>query len=412
MPRPPSLAYGSATWRRSPSRVLRGPPPCARAGCHGARAGPAGARGRPSAIAAASHQDGGEHSPPPALVGPGRGRRPSPEERNRRARARARRPTWSRRRRPLGAPGGPARPLPPDSGTDQGDVGQAGVGERVLQVVRVLERGGGHPHPGARRELGQPVERLQMGSREDPLGGAPFASGRWPKLVTAAPPPARFGAHDLRQVAEQYLVDTDREMDLSSSWAKNSSSAGYIPRGGRRPLLCTATGRIPSSFRTPTATSSAVIRGAAAWITVSLNLSAERGRRAGGRRRGHEHALPAPRLHVPAPLQILDDAGDRVGLMPRNPASSRMLGSACSWGTPPPSITCLSCSVSCRRMGTRTVGVDLQVEAEGRVEYHYTSITRSPCQAAPCAVLARGERGRAPRTAEPVASVTTCRRGA
>jgi hypothetical protein len=39
------------------------------------------------------------------------------------------------------------------------------------------------------------------------------------------------------------------------------------------------------------------------------------------------------------------------GLMPRKPASSRMLGKAWSRGTPPLSMTCLSCSVSCRRIG-------------------------------------------------------------
>ena len=32
----------------------------------------------------------------------------------------------------------------------------------------------------------------------------------------------------------------------------------------------------------------------------------------GGWRRSHEHALPTPRLDVPTPLQIVDDAGDRV----------------------------------------------------------------------------------------------------
>ena len=37
--------------------------------------------------------------------------------------------------------------------------------------------------------------------------------------------------------------------------------------------------------------------------------------------------------------------------MPRKPASSRMLGSASSRGTPPPSMTCFSCSVSCQRIG-------------------------------------------------------------
>jgi len=39
------------------------------------------------------------------------------------------------------------------------------------------------------------------------------------------------------------------------------------------------------------------------------------------------------------------------GLMPRKPASSRMLGSACSRGTPPPSMACFSCSDSCQRIG-------------------------------------------------------------
>ena len=39
------------------------------------------------------------------------------------------------------------------------------------------------------------------------------------------------------------------------------------------------------------------------------------------------------------------------GLMPRKPASSRMLGNDCFCGTPPPSITCFSCSVSCQRIG-------------------------------------------------------------
>src|SRR5213594_2533882 len=33
---------------------------------------------------------------------------------------------------------------------------------------------------------------------------------------------------------------------------------------------------------------------------------------ADGRCRGHEHALPPPRLHVSALLEILDDARDRV----------------------------------------------------------------------------------------------------
>ena len=49
------------------------------------------------------------------------------------------------------------------------------------------------------------------------------------------------------------------------------------------------------------------------------------------------------------------------GLMPRKPASSRMLGRAWSGGTPPLSMTCLSCSVSCRRIGIGLLRVYLQV---------------------------------------------------
>ena len=102
------------------------------------------------------------------------------------------------------------------------DVRQTGVRDRVLQVMGRLGGDGDHAHPRARRELGQLVKRLQMrlGQQRDHrdaaapqeplhLGEMTEARHRGPPVTGLLLPP-----HDRRQVAEQDLVDANRELAL------------------------------------------------------------------------------------------------------------------------------------------------------------------------------------------------------
>ena len=132
-------------------------------------------------------------------------------------------------------------------------------------------------------------------------------------MTAARQRPACFGRRvTAASSREEHLVDADREVglelpgkevELRRAALHEEDLDGPLDGGGPD----------PGQAQTPTARSSAVIPRAAARITVSCKkaLAEVRGR-AGGRRRGHEHALPPPRLHVSAPLQVLDDARDRI----------------------------------------------------------------------------------------------------
>jgi len=133
---------------------------------------------------------------------------------------------------------------------------------------------------------------------------------------------------DRRQLAEEHLIDANREVGFELPGKEvELRRAAFHEEDLHGPW--TAAGRTLATLSTATARSSAVIPRAAARITVSCRKAvAEVRGGADGRRRGHEHALPPPSLHVSALLQILDDARDRVRIDARKPASSRMLGRA------------------------------------------------------------------------------------
>src|SRR5436309_4147333 len=60
-----------------------------------------------------------------------------------------------------------------------------------------------------------------------------------------------------------------------------------------------------------------------------------------------------------------------LALIPRNPAISRILGSAWPRATPPPAMTRLSCSASCRRIGIGLSGVTRRGIVLTTVIVHY-----------------------------------------
>ena len=135
-------------------------------------------------------------------------------------------------------------------------------------------------------------------------------SGRCPKLVTAAPQRSA----GLRRRTAPASPPRSTLSTLTGSWAsssrpKKSSSGGLhstrstvdsVPEGGQpdaghaqdahRHVVGSHLERRPADHRVPQEV-----------------LAASR-KRAGGQSRGHEHALAPPRLHVPAPLEILDGA--------------------------------------------------------------------------------------------------------
>ena len=178
-------------------------------------------------------------------------------------------------------------------------------------------------------------------------------SGRWQKLVTATRQrPARAGRRATFASSPRSTRSARTGRWASSCPAKKSSSGGLHSTRRTSTVPWTAGGRTPARLRTPTARSSAVMPRAAARITVSCRKLS---RRCGEGRAGGAGAtnMPLPRRASTYPLCLRSSTtrATVLVLIPRKPASSRMLGSACSRGTPPLSMTCLSCSVNCRRMG-------------------------------------------------------------
>ena len=220
-----------------------------------------------------------------------------------------------------------------------------------------LALGGDHADPRPRRELGQAVEGFQMhlGEERDHRNPRPSSrrstSGRWPKLVTAAA--QRFAAVCRRTVVAKSLrstLSTRTGRCASSSRPKKSSSGGLhstrstaTAPGGRQPDA----GHAQDPHRHVIGGHLEDRRADHRVLQKGLAASRERWRARGG----HEHAFPAPRLHVPAPLEILDRARHRVRIDAEEAGQLRMLGNAWSRGTPPPSMTCFSCSVNCQRIG-------------------------------------------------------------
>src|SRR5881296_2302508 len=114
--------------------------------------------------------------------------------------------------------GGPLRGASPD----QHDVGQAGVGDRVLQVVGRRDGGGGYAHPRPRRKLSQAVERLEMrlgeerDDRDAPAAQQPLHLRQMTEARDRGPPMTGLllAPGDGRKLAEEDLVDANREVSF------------------------------------------------------------------------------------------------------------------------------------------------------------------------------------------------------
>src|SRR5438128_6360019 len=108
---------------------------------------------------------------------------------------------------------------------DQHDVGQAGVGDRVLQVVRRRDGGGGYTHARPRRELGQAMEGLEMrlGEERDDRDAPPAQQPVHFRPIAAArdrgPPTTGLllAPGDRCQLAEKPFVDANGEVSFEVS---------------------------------------------------------------------------------------------------------------------------------------------------------------------------------------------------
>src|SRR5439155_21671447 len=190
------------------------PWPVASVGWTRARAAPSGGRSGDRPVAVLSDQDGREHLDRPLVEGPvvddhlyGWAREP-PHPLGRRGGTDddVHSPQQATQRGPLGG-----------AGPDERDVWQAGVGDRVLQVMGVLDGGGGHAHPRPRRELGQTVEGLEMRLGEERDHRNPLAAQQPRHLREMAEardrrPPTTgllLAPYGRRQLTEEQLVDAD-----------------------------------------------------------------------------------------------------------------------------------------------------------------------------------------------------------
>src|SRR5207247_8881045 len=117
---------------------------------------------------------------------------------------------------------------------------------------------------------------------------------------------------DRRQVAEEHLVDADREVGLELSgeevelWRAalhEEDLDGLLEGGGPDP------GQAQNAHRQVVGSHPEGRRPDHRLLEEAL---AEVRDGADGRRRGDKHAFPPPSLHVAALLEILDDARDRV----------------------------------------------------------------------------------------------------
>src|SRR6059036_1690950 len=216
---PPSSGYGSAA-SLPPHRCTRGAPsPFAPVGWTRAQAPLAGGRSSRRPVAVLPHQESREHSDCPLIQGPvvdhhlHGGAREPPDPLGRRGGADD--DVDSPNQTTEGGPLGGASP-------DQRDVWQAGVRDRVLQIVGRLGGGGGHAYPRPRRELGQTVEGLEMRlgeerdhrnpmTAQEPLHLREMAEARDRRPPTTGRP---LAPHGRRQLAEEHLVDADRKVSL------------------------------------------------------------------------------------------------------------------------------------------------------------------------------------------------------
>ena len=246
------------------------------------------------------------------------------------------------------------------AGLDPRDVRQGRVDDRVLQVVGGLALGGDHAHPRPRRELGQAVEGFQMHLGEERDDRNPQAAQPALHLREMAKAGDRGGpvigrrlpSDGGRQLLEEHLVHADREVRLELPPKEVQLRRTALdeehrdgPPGGR------PTRRRPRSRRPPPRR-----RGSSRGPPRGSPRPSERPRGesgTGGRDRTGVTNTPFPRRASTCPLRLRSSIARATvfGLMPRKPASSRMLGNAWSRGTPPPSMTCFSCSVNCQRIG-------------------------------------------------------------
>src|SRR5438093_4324323 len=204
--------------------------------------------------------------------------------------------------------------------SDERDVWQTGVRDRVLEIVGRLDRGGGHAHPCPRRELGQAMERLEMRLGEQRDHGNPLALEKvlhlreMRKARDRRPPSTGLlrTPRDRRQLGEENLLDVDGQVGLELSGKEvelrratlheedfdGPADSGWPDPGQAQHAHGQVVGGHPAG------------RGADHRV-LQEGLAEVRGR-AGGRSWGYEHSLPPSRLHIPAPPQIIDDARDRI----------------------------------------------------------------------------------------------------
>src|SRR6266545_4534330 len=353
---PPSTGYGSCASLHQHRRTHCTP---SRSTSNG-RTRPRARSGR-RPVAVFSHQEGREHFDRPLVEGPvvdhhlhgGTGEPPDPLSRRGGADDDVHAPHEATEGSPLGG-----------TDPDEGDVRQAGVGDRVLQVVGRLDRGGGHAHPRPRRELGQAVERLEMrlGEQRDHRNSLALQELLHLREMTKARdrnPPATgllLPPCDRRELGEEHLVDADRQVGLELPGKKVELRRTALHQ---EDLDGPANGGGPDPGQAQNAHRQVVgghPEGRGPDHRILQEALAEMRGGAGGRGGGGGAGAtntPFPRRASTYPLCFRSSITRATvfGLTPRKPASSRMLGNAWSLGTPPASMTWRSCSVSCRRIG-------------------------------------------------------------
>ena len=190
--------------------------------------------------------------------------------------------------------------------------------------MRGLRLGGGDADAGFRRQLGEPVEGLEVrlgqegDHRDAPAVQAPLHLGEVAEAGDGDPPPggALPAPHDRGQLAEEHAVDVDRqvrlelageEVELGRAALHEEDLHGPLDGGGPDP------GQAQHAHREIVGAHPE--RGRPDHRVLQEALPKMRGG-ACGRRGGHEHASAPPGLHVTALLEVLHDARDRVGVDP------------------------------------------------------------------------------------------------
>ena len=221
--------------------------------------------------------------------------------------------------------------------------GRAAAAIECSSGVRRLHGRGDHAHPRAARQLSQTLQRLEMRLRQEREHGDPqtlqaaldlrkmaeAGHRRGPVARSSLPP------HGGRQVLEQHLGHTDRQLSLELACEEIELRRAALDEehfGGRPESGDPEAGQAQDARRHLVGRQAERRRADHRVLQETLAVGQGRARR---RRRGHEDALAAPRLHVAAPFQILDrarhgvridaeetgelpDAGQR--LIPRNAA--------------------------------------------------------------------------------------------